>query len=109
MRVQIVTRHCEVPESIRIRANDQASRLTRYEPHLAGVEIVFEVEKHTKSVEGILSIDGAPAMVASGEGPEFRPALDQMFDRAGRMLRRHREQVTDHQAPKLPEASAPDA
>jgi len=109
MRVQIVARHCEVPEATRIRANDQAARLARYEPHLSGIEIVFEVEKHSKKAEGIMSIDGAPPLVATGEGSEFRPALDQMLDRAGRMLRRHREQVTDHQAPKLSEASAQDA
>ncbi len=109
MRVQIAARHCEVPDSIRQRAEEQAQRLTRYEPRLSGVEVVFEIEKHVKRVEGRLTIDGQAPAVATGDGPEFRGALDQMLDRAGRMLRRRRDQARDHQGPKLSEAASPES
>jgi ribosomal subunit interface protein len=109
MRVQIAARRCDVPESIRSRADEQAARLTRYEPRLSGVEIVFEIEKHVKRVEGIMTIDGTNPLVARGEGSEFRAALDQMLDRAARMLRRQREQARDHQASKLSESPVPEA
>jgi len=109
MKVLIATRHCDVPESVRMRAEEQAERLTRYDQSLTGIEIVFETEKHLKRVEGILSIERGAPIVTTGEGSEFRAALDQMLDRASRMLRRHREQSRDHQGPKLSESPPAEA
>lgn len=108
MRLQIAARHCDVPQTIRTRAERQALKLSRYDPRLTAAEIVFEVEKHTKRVEGIFSLDGQEPVVTKGEGTEFRAALDQMLDRAGRMLKRQREQHRDHQGPKLSEAASPE-
>lgn len=98
MRVQITARHCDVPEPVRDRTETQVRKLTRYDPRVSSAEIVFEVEKHVKKVEGILSVDRDEPVVAHGEGDDFRPAVDQMVDRLGRILRRRRSQRTDHQA-----------
>ena len=100
MRIQIATRNGDVPETVRDRARTQVERLTRYEPRLSSAEIVFDEERHIRKVEGILSVDGSAPVVASGEGDDFRPALDQMLDRVSRMLRRQRDQRTDHKAPR---------
>ena len=109
MRVQIAARHCDVPEAVKIRAEEQAARLNRYDPRLTAADIVFEVEKHTKKVEGIFSLNRHDPVIVHGEGAEFRPALDQMLDRAARKLRRQREQHTDHQASKPSDAPSSDA
>ncbi len=109
MRVQIAARHCDVPETVKTRAEEQASRLTRYDPRLTSAEIVFEEEKHTKRVEGIFSLNRHDPVVVRGEAPEFRPALDQMLDRAGRKLRRQRDQHTDHKGNKPSNAVPPEA
>lgn len=98
MRVQITARHCDVPERLRDRTEAQVRKLTRYDPRVSSAEIVFEVEKHVKKVEGILSVDRDEPVVAHGEADAFRPAVDQMVSRLGRMLRRRRSQRTDHQA-----------
>lgn len=108
MRVQIAARHCDVPESVRSRTEEQLAKLSRYEPRLAGAEVVFEIEKHLKKVEAVLSVDREEPVVAGGEGPEFREALDQMVDRLSRMLRRKRSQKKNHKRPSLPEAAAPE-
>ena len=107
MRVQITARHCDVPESVKLRAEEQAAKLTKYEPRLSGVELVFHEEKTTKRVEGILSIDRRDPIVTSGEGSDFRPALDQLLDRASRMLRRQRQQVRDRQHSAGPTPASP--
>lgn len=108
MRIQIVARHCEVPETVRARAQEQSERLNRFDPRLTGVEIIFDEEKHMKRVEAICTLDRLDPIVATGEGAEFRSALDQSLDRVGRMIRRRREQDTDHQGPKLSEAGLPE-
>ncbi len=96
MRVQIAARHCEVPEAVRDRTEEQLGKLSRYEPRLSGAEVVFEVEKHLKKVDAILKVDREEPLVASGEGMEFREAVDQMVDRLSRMLRRRRKQKKDY-------------
>jgi len=99
MRVQIAARHCEVPEAVRDRTEEQLGKLSRYEPRLSGAEVVFAVEKHLKKVDGILKVDREEPVVAGGEGMEFREAVDQMVDRLSRMLRRRRKQKKDYHRP----------
>ena len=104
MRVQMAARHCEVPDSVRSRTEEQLGKLSRYEPRLSGAEVVFETEKHLKKVEAILSVDRGAPVVAGGEGVEFREAVDQMVDRLSRILRRKRSQVKDHHRPSFTES-----
>ena len=106
MRVQMAARHCEVPESVRDRTEEQLGKLSRYEPRLSGAEVVFETEKHLKKVEAVLSVDRGAPVVASGEGGEFRGAVDQMVDRLATILRRKRTKVKDHHRPSFSEAVA---
>ncbi len=101
MRIQISARHCEIPDSTRERTQEQISGLTRYDPDVAAAEVVYEEEKHLRRVEVILSIDRGDPVVATGEGDEFRAALDQVVDRLRRILRRRRGQRKDHQGPRL--------
>ena len=105
MRVQISSRHTDVPEDIRARAEEQVAKLTRYDPNLRAADIVFEEKKRTKSVDAILHINGSEPKVAKGEGDNFSAALDQLVERLGRMLRRSRAQRRDHQGPKLSETT----
>jgi ribosomal subunit interface protein len=101
MRVQVVTRHCDVPAQVRIRAEERAGRLLRYDARLTAAELIFDEERHVKRVDGILAIEGREPIVAHGEADEFAKALDQAIGRLARILRRGRAQVKDHQAPKL--------
>jgi ribosomal subunit interface protein len=103
MRVQIAARHCEVPDTVRDRTEEQLVKLSKYEPRLSGAEVVFEVEKHLKKVDAILKVDREEPVLASGEGVEFREAVDQMVDRLSRILRRRRKQLKDYHRPIIAE------
>ncbi len=103
MRVQFVARHCKIPPSIRRRAEEQIRDLQRFDSRLSSASLVFDAERHLKKVEGVLVLDGTEPAVAQGEADEFKPALEQAVNRLGRILRRRRDQVTDHRAPKLSE------
>ncbi len=103
MRVQITARHCEISETVRERAESLMGRLTRYDRRVSAAEVVFDEERHTRKVEAIVSVDRDEPVVASGEGSDFVAALDQMADRLGKILRRRRAQVTDHQGRSLAE------
>ncbi|MFC1661209.1 ribosome hibernation-promoting factor, HPF/YfiA family [Gemmatimonadota bacterium] len=106
MRVKIVARHCEVPDSVRERAEEQLGKLSKYEPRLSGAEVVFETEKRLKRSEAVLKVDREEPVVAGGEGEEFRDAVDQMVDRLSRMLKRRRSQRRERHGSGTPKAAA---
>ncbi len=105
MRVQIVARHCEIPASVRERAEEQMRKLVKYDPTISSAEVIFSEERHLKQVEAIVLRDGDARAVAHGENGEFRKSLDQAVNRLAKILRRHRAQVRDHQGPPLSEAA----
>lgn len=101
--MQITARHCEVPQDVLDRTEEQVTSLSKYSPRASAVDVVYLEEKLTKVAEVIVHIDGGEPVVARGEGLEFRTALDQVVDRASRRLRKQRERRTNHKAPPLGE------
>lgn len=99
MRVQITERHCDVPDEVLERTQDQIESLAKYHRQATAAEVVYIEEKHVKKVEVIIHVDGAEPVFARGDGTEFRSALDQVVERLRRMLRRQRKRRQDHQAP----------
>ena len=108
MRVQITGRHCDVPADIRERTEAQVASLSKYQPRASAADVVYTEEKLDKLVEIIVHIDGGEPVVATGRDTEFRAALDQMIERASRMLRKQRERRTDHKAPARRERAGPE-
>ena len=106
MNVSITTRHCSVSERTRNEATERLQRLQRYEPRLANAEVQFDDDHGTKQVETRIFVAGSHSIVAHGSGDTFRSALDRSIDRLTRQLKRRRERVREHKAPKLSEGSA---
>jgi ribosomal subunit interface protein len=104
MQINIAARHCDVPDVIRTRAEEQLDKLKKFEPRLAKAEVTFEVEKHLKKVETVLSVERGEPVVAGGEGTEFREAVDLMVDRLAKILRRRGSHRKDHKGPSLAKA-----
>ena len=83
MEVRITSRHTTLSESFRARVEEVLSRLDKYGARISVIEVVFDEEKKTKKVEGILHIDRSAPIVATGEGDEFSEALSQVNGRLG--------------------------
>jgi ribosomal subunit interface protein len=95
MEVRITSRHTTISESFQARTEELLSRLNKYGAPISVIEVVFDEEKNTKKVEGILHIDRSAPIVATGEGDGFSEALSQVNDRLGRQLRKLQKQVKD--------------
>jgi ribosomal subunit interface protein len=106
MRIQTVTRQCEVPASILTRADRRFRRLRRLDPQLSSAEVIFREEKHRKRVEGILSLDGEATAVAQAEEHSFQAALDVVTGRLEKILRRRRDHLRSHKSPRLADVVA---
>ena len=108
LRIQITTRHCDVPEDVLERTQEQVASLAKFDPRATSAEVVFEEEKATRRVEIIVHCDGADPVIGRAEEGEFREALDRTVDRVGRMLRDRRKRQREHKAPPLQERVAKD-
>lgn len=108
MRIQMATRHCDVPDDVLERAREQVASLSKFNPRATSADVVFEEEKVSRKVEVIVHADGAPPVVGHGEAEEFRAAVDQVVSRVGRMLREQRKKEREHKAPPLQDRVAGD-
>ena len=106
MQVSITTRHCNVPERTRLEAEERINRLQRFEPRLEDAIVEFDDDHGTKQVETRIFLAGSHSIVAHGSGETFRTALDRSIDRLTRQLKRRRDRVREHKAPKLSEVHA---
>ena len=104
MQVNITARHCNVPQGVRVAAEQRLQRLQRYEPRVDNAFIEFDADHGNKQVETRVSVKGSNSLIAHGSGESFRSALDQSLDRLTRQLKRRHERVTDHKSVKLSEA-----
>jgi ribosomal subunit interface protein len=107
LRIQIAARHCDVPESVRKRIDEQITRLAKYDPRLSAAEVVFEEERHVRRVEAILSIDRGGVVIARAEAGEFQTAVDKVVDRLGRIVKRQRSQAKSHHGGLRPDEEGP--
>ena len=103
MEVRITSRRSTLPESLRDRTQELLSRLNKYGAPISVVEVIFDEERNSKKIEGIVHIDRSDPIVASGEGDDFNEALSRVNDRLARQLRKLQKQVTDHRAPSRAE------
>jgi ribosomal subunit interface protein len=104
MEVRITSRRVSISESLRARTKELLSKLDKYDGRVSVVEVIFDEEKNSKKIEGILHIDRGAPIVATGEGAEFSEALSQVNDRLARQLRKLNDQTKDHRALPLTEA-----
>ena len=96
MKVQITARKCEVADEIRERAKVLADRWPRFDRTAQGIRLVFEVQGAHHSVEAVIARARRDPVVATGEGRDFRIALDELDGRVSRILRRDNQRRKDH-------------
>jgi ribosomal subunit interface protein len=91
MQTTITARHCEVADLLRARALTVVERLGNLAPRPMEMTVVFDTEGPQQTVELRLHVARGEILVAKGEGPDHRTALD----RAEEKLRRQLERASD--------------
>jgi len=99
MEIRITSKNCDVPDLVKSRANTRIEKLVKYEPRLSSAEVVFSEEGRGRRAEAVLSVHGADQVFAKAEEDEFGRAVDRLADRLATLLRKGREQRTEHRAP----------
>lgn len=86
MPVTVTARHCDLPELLRERAQEIASRLELRAGRPSDIEVVFDVEAGIPTAELRFRATGEELLVAAGRGDDHRSALDQAEARLRRQL-----------------------
>ena len=95
MATRITERGCEVSLRWRNRASKLAVDWPRFDPAVMDISFVFKEEGRSHTVEAIVSRRRQQPVVARGEGPDFRVALDQLDEHVKRILKRDRSRRKD--------------
>lgn len=90
MTTRITAHGCEVGTALRDRAETLAGRWPRFDPAVMDVGVIFRLQGRSHTVEAIVSRRRRQAVVARGEGPDFRVALDDLDSHVRRRLKRDR-------------------
>lgn len=103
MQTTITARHCEVSLALRERAITVTERLGGLASHPIEMTVVFDADGIHQTVELRLHVARGEVLVAKGEGPDHRTALD----RAEEKLRRQVERVSDRRRARTPQPNHP--
>ena len=90
MTTRITAHGCEISPGMRERAESLARRWPRFDPAVMDVSVVFRLQGRSHTVEAIVSRRRRQPIVARGEGPDFRVALDDLDTHIKRRLKRDR-------------------
>jgi ribosomal subunit interface protein len=88
METIITARHCEVSEALRERASTIVERLEALAPREVEATVVFDMEGVACTAEVRLHVANGDVLVASGDGPDHRTALDRAEERMKRQVTR---------------------
>jgi ribosomal subunit interface protein len=98
----ITARHCEISDALRERAVNVVQRLGNLASRSMEATVVFDTDATQHTVELRLHVPRGEVLVARGEAPDHRTALD----RAEERLRRQLERVAER--PRRPRAAPSD-
>ena len=99
MDVRITTRHVTIGDGFTEYADERTRKLTKYDPRLLSVDLIFDNDHGTFSTEARAEVPGIPTLVAKAENQDKRKSLDSALDKLGRQLKKERSKRVDHQAP----------
>jgi ribosomal subunit interface protein len=91
MQTTVTARHCEISDVLRERAVSVVERLGNVAARPMESTVVFDTDGIEQTVEIRLHLARGETLVASGEGPDHRTALDRAEDK----LRRQVERASD--------------
>jgi putative sigma-54 modulation protein len=96
--MKITGRHLAVTPALRRHIENRFERLARYEVQLSHLEVILSVSKLQHSAEVVCAMHGR-RIQAKASTQEMYATIDQLVDRLGVQIRKHKERQADHKEP----------
>ncbi|MDZ4804558.1 MAG: ribosome-associated translation inhibitor RaiA [Candidatus Eisenbacteria bacterium] len=94
MRLQITTRHYELPADLKSLAEERLTRLKRFFDQIMDIGLVLSTEKHRNHAEITLRVGGHD-WAASAEAADMRSAIDDAAAKIEIQLKKYKDRLTD--------------
>ncbi len=94
MRLQITTRHYELPAELKTQAEERLMKLKRFFDQIIDIGLVLSAEKHLNHAEITLRVGGHD-WAAHAEAHDMRSAIDEAAARIEIQLKKHKDRLTD--------------
>ncbi|NNF05936.1 MAG: ribosome-associated translation inhibitor RaiA [Candidatus Eisenbacteria bacterium] len=92
MRVEITSRHCDIPENLKERVETRVQKILRYDDRIQEARVVVNFERNRFNAEATVKSNGA-FLVSHAEEDTDKNALEQVLDRLEKQVRRHHDRV----------------
>ena len=94
MKLQITTRHYELPVDLKTQAEERLTKLGRFFDQIIEIGLVLSTEKHRNHAEIKLRAGGQD-WAARAEAVDMRTAIDDAAAKMEVQLKKHKERLTD--------------
>ena len=96
--MKITGRHLVITSALRQHIQSRFDRLVRYDAKLTRLEVTLGVNKLQHHAEVVCRMQGR-RIQAKGSTREMYATIDQLVDRLGTQIRKHKERQTAYKAP----------
>ena len=96
--MKITGRHLVITSALRQHIESRFERLVRYDVTLSHLEVILSVNKLQHSAEVICTMQRR-RIQAKASTREMYATIDQLVDRLGAQIRKHKERQADHKEP----------
>jgi len=97
MQLKLTGHHIEVTPPLRDYVGRKLDRVLRHFERVVDVHCVLTVEKLEHKAEATLGVSGA-VIHADAKDDDRYAAIDALADKLDRLLRKHKEKLSDHHA-----------
>jgi putative sigma-54 modulation protein len=97
MHLSVTGHHVEITASLRSYVEKKLERLVRHSDHVIDAHCVLTVEKLVQRAEATLHLRGESVHALAEDGNMYA-AIDALTDKLERLVRKHKEKITDHHA-----------
>lgn len=92
MELQITGHNVEITDALRETVTAKCKKLGQFFDKINSVQVILKVEKVSKIAEATAQVNGAD-LHASAEKEDMYAAIDEMAERLGRQLSKHKEKL----------------
>jgi ribosomal subunit interface protein len=100
MQLKVTGHHVEVTPPLREYVRKKLDRVLRHFERVVDVHCVLTVEKLEHKAEATLGVSGA-VIHADAKHEDMYAAIDALADKLDRMIRKHKEKISDHHAAEV--------
>ncbi len=106
MKINLTSRHIELPEPLREYLISKLEGLERFYERIISVDVNLDNEKSRQIIDIVAHLPKRKVLKVNAESNDMYATIDSAVDKLKRQLQKYKEKMTDWRGPGLAEAAA---